>query len=301
MKTFDSQFRQPLITGISLLALAAILGACSQPATQPATQPTAQPAAQAQPQGSAQLPILAIKTANLKYDAPDTVNAGWTEVTFENNGQGPHQAQLMRLNDGVTMQQFGEAAQKAPGAAFALVKFVGGPGAISPGQKETAYVNLTPGQHLILDLIPGPDGVPNMAKGMLRPFEVKAGSSATEPPKADMTITMKDFQFTHPMGEVKAGPQVWKVVNEGEQPHEMQLVKLADGKTVQDAAAWFAAPQGPPPYQAVGGMQGLSKGGEGFISLDLTPGNYVMLCLVPDSASGKSHLELGMVMPFSVK
>jgi hypothetical protein len=33
----------------------------------------------------------------------------------------------------------------------------------------------------------------------------------------------------------------------------------------------------------------------------MTPGNYVMLCFLPDAKDGKPHLDHGMVKEFTVK
>jgi hypothetical protein len=61
------------------------------------------------------------------------------------------------------------------------------------------------------------------------------------------------------------------------------------------------SPNGAPPFANVGGFQAITPGETGWLNLDLTPGEYVALCYVPDPASGHAHLELGMVMPFRVK
>jgi hypothetical protein len=111
---------------------------------------------------------------------------------------------------------------------------------------------------------------------------------------------MADFHFSMP-GELKAGPQVWKVVNNGAQPHELAILKLAPGKTPPDVATFVTKPSGPPPFASMGGMQALQPGRSGYVNLDLEPGNYMAVCFVPDPQSGKPHVQLGMAMPFSVK
>jgi hypothetical protein len=37
-----------------------------------------------------------------------------------------------------------------------------------------------------------------------------------------------------------------------------------------------------------------------YFTADLTPGNYVLLCFVPDAKDGKAHMEHGMVKEFKV-
>jgi uncharacterized cupredoxin-like copper-binding protein len=113
---------------------------------------------------------------------------------------------------------------------------------------------------------------------------------------------MKDFTFEMP-AEVKAGKSTWEITNAGPEPHEMALVKLAEGKTLQDVvAAMQSNPMAIPDFiQDAGGMQALDSGMTGYLEADLTPGNYVALCFVPSPAHGKPHIELGMMMPFTVK
>ncbi len=241
------------------------------------------------------------KGADFSFEGPESIPAGLTTINFQNIGKEWHHIQLARINDGVTMQQLDEAMKKDSNAALGMVNLVGGVAALDPNGNGSVTLKLQEGQYLLLCFIPSADGVPHLAKGMVRPLTVKgAGVAATEP-SADITVDMKDFHFTMP-AEVKAGKQVWKVVNNGPQPHEIALVRLADGKTLEDIYAWYAKPEGPQPFSMAGGMQAISSvGGSGFINLDLKPGNYVAICDIPDPASGKTHSELGMVMPFTVQ
>jgi hypothetical protein len=98
-----------------------------------------------------------------------------------------------------------------------------------------------------------------------------------------------------------AGRSTLRVVNDGQQFHEIAVMRLAPGKTLDDAKGFFSAPAGPPPFEPLGGMQGLDPGGSGYMTLDLQPGQYVAVCHIPDRASGKSHLSLGMIAGFTVQ
>ncbi len=43
------------------------------------------------------------------------------------------------------------------------------------------------------------------------------------------------------------------------------------------------------------------KGSESlYLEVDLTPGNYLLVCFVPDANDGKPHLEHGMIMPITI-
>ncbi len=230
-------------------------------------------------------------------------------MTLENTGKETHQAQLARLKPGKTFADVQAAlAGRDPTAILALLDFAGGPDAVPAGQRLTVQIDLTEGDYVMLCTIPSPDGVPHVAKGMVRPFRV-AGTAAAPAasPTVDARVTLRDFSFTIP-SDVRSGSQTWEVVNEGPQPHQFALLKIAPGKTVQDVLGALAPPSpgasppaGPPPFQDVAGLATINAGTRGWITFDPEPGDYVALCFVLDPSSGKPHSQLGMVAPFTVK
>lgn len=271
----------------TMLAAAMLMLAACQTAP-----PTMSPAAQ----------TISVKGGDFSFEGPAEVQSGWVTVNFQNVGKEAHHAQFARLNDGVTPQQIQDALKESEEKAMALVTLVGGPSVIDPNGNASVTMNLAPGQYMLLCFLPSADGVPHLAKGMVSLLTVKgAGASTAAEPKADVTVNAADFHYTMP-AEVKAGKQVWKFINDGPQPHEIVIMKLEDGKTPDDVFAFYGKPEGKPPFTSLGGMQGISKGAApAFINFDLQPGNYIALCNIPDPATGKAHVELGMVMPFMVK
>jgi uncharacterized cupredoxin-like copper-binding protein len=259
------------------------------------------PAVNSQAAQTTQIPQITIKAADYSFEAPAQLEAGLVTINLVNDGQEPHHAQILRLNEGVSLEQFQAALQQGPEMALPLAVAAGGPGIVDPGLSSQVTLDLSPGQYLLLCFVPGHDGVPHLAKGMARPFEVVAAVDAVKAaaPKADATVKLLDFSFVLPP-EIKAGPQVWQVVNEGPQPHEILLIKLAEGKSMGDFQAFMQAPHGAPPFANVGGFQAIHPGETGWLHLNLTPGEYVALCYIPDE-KGKPHIEHGMALPFTVK
>lgn len=249
-----------------------------------------------------QVTTVTIKAHDYSYEAPPLIEAGLVSIILENEGQEPHHLQLARLNDGVSVEQFQTALQQAPEVALALITWAGGPGVIAFGGSQEVTMELTAGTYMLLCFVPSPDGVTHLAKGMVASIEVVDTQEQTgvQSPQADATVKLDDFTFVLPE-VIEAGPQVWQIDNQGQQPHEISLIKLAEGKTMEDVGAFMVSPAGPPPFADVGGLQGIDPGESGWVNLNLTPGEYVALCHIPDSASGKPHLELGMVAAFSVK
>ena len=219
-----------------------------------------------------------------------------------NTGAEPHHAQFMRVNDDATMEQVQAALEQSPEAAFQFVTFQGGPAGVIPGGTSEVYVDLPAGQYLLVCFLPSPDGVPHVAKGMIMPVTVSdSGDSTTTAAMlpTDTTITFDDFAFEMP-DTLSAGHHDIEVVNVGQQPHEMSVLKLADGATADDVNAFFMGQTaGPPPFADFGGMQGIMPGATAVLSLNLEPGTYFASCMIPDPASGESHLALGMGQIFT--
>jgi uncharacterized cupredoxin-like copper-binding protein len=235
------------------------------------------------------------------FHGPTTISPGMTTIQIDNAGPSVHHVQLLRLHDGVTPEQATAAAQSPDlGALLALVDPVGGPGAVPAGGTQAVTLDLAAGTYLEVCFIPGDDGIPHVAKGMVSTLTVTGTPTKTPPPIAAHTATLHDFRFDLP--DPFAGSGTLAVTNDGPQPHELAIVKLEDGKTAADIGAFFANPDasGPPPYTDAGGMAALAPGQTGYLDLHLQPGNYAAICFVPDSATGKPHAMLGMVSAFTV-
>lgn len=254
-------------------------------------------------QHEAAIQRIKITATNYAFDAPAQIKAGLVSVTLENKGDEPHHAAFVRLNNGVTVEQLKEAMAKNLNSAFGLVTFAGGPGTVDPHGRQEVVMRLTPGDYVIICFVPDDeDGAPHFARGMVRPITVTADPDQEEvrEPKADGTIKLKDFAFDLP-AEIKPGRHVWLVENEGPQPHELSLVRLATGKTTDDLKTFFQLNNGArPPFEDVGGFEPIQAGGRGWVILDLTPGVYVAICFVPDPETGQAHADLGMIQSFEV-
>jgi len=249
------------------------------------------------------MPEISIDAADYSYTAPETITAGWVRVTLTNSGTEPHHVQFLRLNDGVTAQQFEEALNQGEGPALAMTKQVGGVGAIHPGGSAQAVINLPAGEYVILCLIPSPsDHVAHHAKGMIKSLTVSEGDNTASEPTASLIVQLKDFMFDLP-ASLPAGKNVIKVTNEGPEPHEFNILRLEDGKSADDVLKFLNGEAGgPPPFAPVGGMNGLDVGLSGYAELDLKPGRYVAICNIPSpKGNGAPHFMLGMVKEFTVK
>lgn len=263
------------------------------------------------------------------FTAPDTVAGGVVRVTFTNSGKERHHAQFMRLNDGVTLQQWNEMFNEALQAAategetafmriFQIATAAGGPGSIGGGHSLDLAMDLAGGSYVVVCFIAGPDGIPHIVKGMTRPLTVSAPAARqSAPPVAVASVDLVDFGFAG-VPELKAGKTVLQVTNKGQEPHELLVMRLHGGIGVDQVMQMMAPPPppqkgakphappapppGPPPFEFVGGYQVIMPGMRGWLTLDLTPGEYAVVCFVPSPPNqGKPHVTLGMVRQFTVQ
>jgi hypothetical protein len=249
---------------------------------------------------------LNIEEKDFSFEMPDTVRGGLVKISAKNTGKEPHQAQLMRLNDGVTQQQFQATLQQGDiEAMLKMVTLTGGVNSIPAGASQVAYDNLQPGNYVMLCLLEAEDGMPHFAKGMIKFFNVTPGdSSDASPPKASGTVVMADFNFLGDVTKLDAKKTTLEVKNGGPQPHELTVIKLNNGVTVDQLKAMLNSdtpPPGPPPIDDAGGLGAIQANQTGWVDLDLKAGNYAFVCFVPDPATGKPHAALGMIKAIEVK
>ncbi len=136
-----------------------------------------------------------------------------------------------------------------------------------------------------------------------RPVPVEAASKSA---MQEVTFETVGMGFVGP-DSIPAGLTLIHMVNKGTDLHHVQLVRLADGKTAEDFAAAVKAapfdpigPAAPPAWvKFVGGPNGVIPGESSTAIINLEPGNYVMICFIPDS-KGVPHITSGMMKPLKV-
>jgi hypothetical protein len=253
---------------------------------------------------SATRPEVTITATDYAFDMPLELPAGYVDVTLVNNGTDSHHANLVRLDD-IGFNEFRSSAVKTDvGAVVDTTTFVGGPNGASPnGGTATSIVKLEPGDYAVVCFIPAADGKTHAEHGMTRQVKVvETPESVNVAPEADATIDLAEFKFNVPTPF--DGKGTFAITNPGSQVHEAGIVKLADGKTIDDAKDFFLAtdaPTGPPPFTDVNGTVGISNGETTWLDLDLEPGQYVLYCFYPDPGNGNlPHALEGMFQEIQV-
>lgn len=220
-------------------------------------------------------------------------------VTIKNEGKEPHQAVLIKLAEGKTIDDakaFFTATTPPPGPPPFSVG--GGTTVVEPGASTTVTQALPAGTYAFWCFVPAADGTPHFLKGMTAPITVTGNSTASLPLPDGENATASEYKYDLP--PLKAGTTLIRGTNGGTQDHEFQIARVADGKTSDDALNWLTNHQGPPPIADIGGAVVGRGGGSGAFKLTLSKGTYVFYCNVPDDADGRPHVLHGMFQPVTI-
>lgn len=237
--------------------------------------------------------LIRLVASDLRFAAPDTIRAGLTRLRLVNDGRVWHEALITRLPNGATVETYLAGARAGDAFPVSAVD-VGGPGQIAAGDSSEVVLDLTPGRYAIVCWSDN-----HVKEGMIVPLVVSATEavSAAALPTAVAEVKLEEYRFTH-TAPFRNGPQVVHVKNVGQRPHNLQLYRLDQGKTLRDFGAWFATRQGAPPAVPVGGISTMAPNTEGWMHLDLEPGRYFIACGTLED--GKIHAQLGMIEEFAV-
>ncbi len=281
---------------VTLMLTGVLVGCSSQAGTAPTPTVVTTPST---------LQTLTLTAIDYSYTMPKntTLRAGLIDLKLVNNGTQAHQAQFARLNPGVTSTQVVNTliVDKQEEQAFTLLTFVGGSDTIAPGDGQETVLNLPAGSYALLCLVTGSDGLPHVDKGMIQFLTVAAAQETQPAPQTSGEIDMRDNGYSLPNALMQTAPATFQVVNKGTRPHELNIVRLAAGKSIADITAFFKNPSGPPPFEEYGGMATLAPGDAGWVLVHLEVGNYAVFSVVPDPVSGVFQLTQGLLTAFTVQ
>jgi hypothetical protein len=269
------------------------------------------------------LPELQITVANGAIQVPGEVAAGEMLVVLENQMEFPTGVSIVQLPEGTSVEEAmmilgpppeaaspeagaspaGEEEQGPPPPLFYEMTWPGGVFAV-PGIPGEVVINLTPGEWV---LAPDPEsGLTPVTLNVTG--EAAAGSQIA----ADVEIKQDNenghFYFEMPEN-IPAGDQIWKVTNDGDQPHELFITKTPRRLTLDEAEILLNLPEdqlppegvpNPAEFQDIGGLAPISQDQTAYFELNLEPGAYVAVCFMPDKKDGAPHALKGMATIFEV-
>jgi len=263
-------------------------------------------------------PEIRVTSDGTGHDFPAEVEAGRYRIVLENTGDVEVDLDLVQLPEGITPDEvnaaFAEAEESpvfVPPDFFYDMTWNGGVWAL-PGETRDVVLDLAPGEWWVgftaYDMETGDEA--GRDETMLT---VTGEMPAVEEPAGAIDIGLVDMDFTVPE-TFEAGPQIWRIQNNGLQVHHLVLSGVPEGTTEDDVMELVAMffEEGPPASPEAGAspvaMPALSpdemtdeyftplfsRGQFNLVEVDLAPGTYAMVCYMPDP-SGTAHVMLGMV------
>ncbi len=246
------------------------------------------------------LSVVATEPAQDRYafEAPASVESGLVEIQFRNSGKLEHEAQLIKIDGHTTeeaMKAFDEIVRGE--AAPEWFRARGGVGTTAPGATATITQRLEPGTYVILDSgePEGRDVEPHYRQGAVAELEVTGDTTDASLPDSDASITAAEYSF-EPSG-LEAGSNKIQFRNAGAQWHHLVIARMNPGATLEDVKRFYRTEEGEPPLQEdnVEETAVIDGGEEQLTEVDLTAGNYALLCFIPDRAGGPPHVAKGMI------
>lgn len=250
-----------------------------------------------------------VTATEYSFEGPESIPAGWTRITFDNQGELAHDLILLKLAEGKTVDDVMTALEAEGPPEWA--EFYGSVWSVKAGQQTWLAANLVPGEYVYLSFGEAEDAPPDAAQGMIGSLAVAETVSpvAVNPPiEEDLSIDLINFQFVID-GDINAGEHVLRIHNSGDQLHEIVFAKLKEGKTFEDFQAALelemsgeATHDGmEEPVEYVGGAF-LSPGIVNYVPQTFEPGEYIFICHLPSPAHDmKAHYELGMIRQMTIK
>lgn len=240
-------------------------------------------------QDASDIPQVTIEATLDEYTMSGPIPEGVVTIIVQNNADEAIETTVMSLNEGVTHDDFTQALSQGP-QEFLLLSSIKGSILAEPGASAEAILDFSPGDHLLMNET-------NVSMTGITPFTVADGDGdGAAPPQGDVEVGLVDFAFNVPP-EITAGPQLWHVQNlSQETPHELLLARLDDdlpARAVNEILLGKRDMEGVTEIPFV--VRGVSQGEQFWVTYDLEPGTYALVCFLPDIfGSGAPHAHLGM-------
>lgn len=246
---------------------------------------------------------LRIVAVDYAFDSvADTVAGGNRTVRLVNHGHQAHMIALMRMDSTHSVAEY--VRELHAGHSPVWVEDHGGPHLTLPGDSTTMEVTLPAGSYAITCWVLDSMGAPHIKIGMIRQLDVVQSSGAAQPePVADDTVTLTSYRLAlaHPL---TAGAHVLRIenVDSGTIDHDLVIIHVLPGHTLDEVEDWLGTTHGTPvSFDSPGGVTGIMPGHHAELYATLVPGNYAILCMMPDHADSKPHYRHGMVSAFTVQ
>ncbi len=218
--------------------------------------------------------------------------------------QDDFRGQLLGVGEPVAADDFGVFAEELPPAAFTVSEVTDV--TITDGGDATAVVRYVAGNQLRQGLwtfslfnssasfLGGEDAngiVRSSARWVVDSEEIQEPDVPEDAEQVD--VTLNEYSIEVDPDQIDAGSVALRIANDGEQDHEVIVLRLEDGATANELL-YIPGPDLPDGI-SIAGQLTVPSGDEGTMVLEgLESGSYALVDLFPDDESGVPNLSLGM-------
>ncbi len=269
--------------------------------------------------------VVTVVAQDFKFTVDDTIPSGWNHFEFKNSGHTVHFFLLNKLPDGVSYEQYTEKVtrgfqvafdsvragagqqrgieillQTVPGWFFSEVKQFGGSGLLTNGKSTDVYLNLPAGTY-VMECYIKEQGVFHSTTGMISKLVVSAEQSTTQPPMADLQVSLSNFKI-ETQGVFHRGKNT-VAVKFLEHPevglgNDLHIFKVTGDSTIAKVVPWLnwlnlEGLQSPAPAEFLGGVQEMPAGETAYFTVTLDSGNYALVA--------EPQASNGMIEEFSIE
>lgn len=243
--------------------------------------------------GTAAAPAVVVTAYDFAFKAPDSLAAGVVTLRLVNRGREPHQLVLMRLDDTTSIARAMRSLVDDRSATTG-VHAASGIESAEPGASNETAVVLRPGRYIMICALPSNDGRAHVTKGMLHALTVSSGgvSPDTTLPASVATVRLTDYHIAL-SAPLRPGTRLVRVENDGAYRHHLIVARILHDATLADIDKWDGVSK-PAPLESIGGASALDPGYASVTALRVTPGRYLLACILNGGPAHKMHYQLGM-------
>lgn len=229
-------------------------------------------------------------------DLPLHAPAGWLTLRLVNAGTELHMLGVLRVPVGVSAISVIDSVTRMH--IPANVKGWAGVNDLSPQDTATISAYFPPGEYVAACFIRSADGGFHVMKGIAGTFDVVVSADTGSTDTADAVLAVSDNSLGLSPASLKRGLRNVRVISDRAGGEDIAVLRLLPGRSPQDGIKWLANPATiAPSATAVGGAAGSALGQKMTMTLDLTPGRYVLVLQPYDAKLGAVPVYRTVTVP----
>jgi hypothetical protein len=180
---------------------------------------------------------------------PSRVSPGSVTLTFDNPASATHMAAIGRLADGHSADEIAPFLSSTQGQQGLppWLDLVGGVDDLDGGHRGSWTGDLAAGHYVLVSLSPDAQGVPDVAGGMLAPFDVEGAVRSSARQQAPAATVTRGGGGSLTITAIPTGTTALGLVNDDGTAHTVDITAIRPGRTYDDVVQEAQQGMGVPP------------------------------------------------------